>query len=135
MVPCPVCHGRVCFQHPSFSISQSLAHHTTRNAWPSPVSHLPSPKRKKTSQKDHNKCNLLFVQGLKTCMFTCLSVAWGALSYIGPPHYKKCLAWPSPASHLPSSKRKKTSQKDHNKCNLLFVQGLKTCMFTCLSVT
>ena len=46
----------------------------------------------------------------------------------GPPHYKP------PASHLPSSKRKKTSQKDHNKCNLLFVQGLKACMFTCLSV-
>ena len=54
------------------------------------------------------------------------------LSVIGPPHYKKRLAIPSHTSQ--AQKGKKTSQKDHNKCNLLFVQGLKTCMFTCLSV-
>ena len=52
MVPCPVCHGRVCFQHPSFSISQSLAHHTTRNAWPGhPLPHTSQAQKEKRLHK------------------------------------------------------------------------------------
>ena len=87
----------------SILLSASLSH------WPTtlqemlghPLSHTSqAQKGKKTSQKDHNKCNLLFVQGLKTCMFTCLSVAWGALSYIflSPNH---CPAFSLPATAGP----------------------------------